>query len=49
MYLDQNLGLRLSLSKITLLFDLRLYLDRTLAQRKAESKVKGTHYAVFAR
>jgi len=35
MYLDQNLGLRLSLSKITLLFDLSLYLDRTLAQRKA--------------
>jgi len=35
MYLDQNLGLRLSLSEITSLFDLSLYLDRTLAQRKA--------------
>jgi len=30
-----NLGLRLSLSEITLLFDLSLYLDQTLAQRKA--------------
>jgi len=28
------------LSEITLLFDLSLYLDRTLAQRKAKSKVK---------
>jgi len=35
MYFDQNLGLRLSLSEITLLFDLSLHLDRTLAQRKA--------------
>jgi len=29
MYLDRNLGLSLSLSEITLLFDLRLNLDRT--------------------
>jgi len=43
MYLDRNLGLRLSFSEITLLFDLCLYLDRTLAQRKAKSKVKVTH------
>jgi len=35
MYLDRNLGLRLSLTEITLLFDLNLYLDRTLAQQKA--------------
>ena len=35
MYLDRNLGIRLSLSEITLLFDLSLYFDRTLAQRKA--------------
>jgi len=35
MYLDRNLGLRLSLSEIALLFDLSLYLDGTLAQRKA--------------
>jgi len=35
MYLDQNLGIRLLLSKITLIFDLRLYLDRTLGERKA--------------
>jgi len=27
MYLDRNLGLRLSFSEITLLFDLSLYLD----------------------
>ena len=40
MYLDRNLGLRLSLSEATLLFDLSLYLDRILAQRKAKSKVK---------
>jgi len=33
----------LSLSEITLLFDLNLDLDRTLAQRKAKSKVKVTH------
>ena len=39
MYLDRKLGLSLSLSEITLLFDLSLYLDRTLAQRKAKSKV----------
>jgi len=32
LYLDRNLGLRLSLSEITLLFDLSLYLDQTLAQ-----------------
>jgi len=31
------------LSKITLLFDLSLDLDRTLAQRKAKLKVKVTH------
>jgi len=40
MYLDRKIGLNLSLSEITLLFDLSLYLDRTLAQRKAKSKVK---------
>jgi len=40
MYLDCKFGLSLSLSEITLLFDLSLYLDRTLAQRKAKSKVK---------
>jgi len=39
MYLDRIFGLSLSLSEITLLFDLSLYLDRTLAQRKAKSKV----------
>jgi len=39
MYLDCKFGLNLSLSEITLLFDLTLYLDRTLAQRKANSKV----------
>ena len=44
MYLDRNLGLRLSLSEITLLFDLSLYLDRTLAQQKAKSKVKVSHF-----
>ena len=46
MYLDRKFGLSLSLSEITLLFDLSLYLglDRTLAQRKAKSKVKAaTH------
>jgi len=43
MYLDGKFGLSLSLSEITLLFDLSLYLDRTLAQRKAKSKVKVTH------
>jgi len=35
-----NFWLSLSLSETTLLFDLSLYLDRTLAQRKAKSKVK---------
>jgi len=34
----------MSLSEITLLFDLSLYLDRTLDQRKAKSKVKVTQY-----
>jgi len=47
MYLDRKFGLSLSLSEITLLFDLSLYVDRTLAQRmaqrKAKSKVKVTH------
>ena len=49
MYLDRKFGLNLSLSEITLglLFDLSLYLDRTLAQRrtqrKAKSKVKVAH------
>ena len=38
MYLDRKFGLRLSLSEITLLFDLSLYLDRTLAQRTALSE-----------
>jgi len=33
MYLDRKFGLNLSLSEITLLCDLRLYLDRTLAQQ----------------
>ena len=37
--LRPNLGLRLSLSKITLLFHLSLYLDRTLLSKK-KSKVK---------
>jgi len=40
MYLDHKFGLSLSLSEITLLFDLSLYLDRTLAQRKAQRKAK---------
>ena len=40
MYLDRRFGLNLSLSEITLLFDLSLYLDRTLAQRKAQQKAK---------
>jgi len=43
MYLDHKFGLNLSLSEITLLFDFSLYLDRTLAQRKAKSKVKVAH------
>ena len=42
MHLDRKFGLSLSLSEITLLYDLSLYLDRTLAQRKAKSKVKVT-------
>jgi len=40
MYLDRKFGLNLSLSEITLLFDLSLYLDRTLALRKAQRKAK---------
>ena len=40
MYLDRRFGLNLSLSEITLLFGLSLYLDRTLAQRKAQRKAK---------
>ena len=44
MYLDRKFGLSLSLSEITLLFDLSLYLDQTLAQRKAKSKVKVAHW-----
>jgi len=40
MYLDRKFGLNLSLSEITLLFDLSLYLDRTWAQRKAQRKAK---------
>jgi len=43
MYLDRKFGLSVSLSETTLLFDLSLYLDRILAQRKAKSKVKVTH------
>ena len=43
MCLDRIFGLSLSLSEITLLFDLSLYLDRTLAQRKAKWKVKVAH------
>ena len=35
MYLDRKFGLNLSLSEITLLFDLRLYLNWTLAQWNA--------------
>ena len=50
MYLDRKFGLSLSLSEITLLFDLSLYLDRTLAQRKAQRKaksnVKVTHCSI---
>jgi len=45
MYLDRNLGLRHSLSEITLLFDLSLYCDQTLAQRKAKLKVKVTQWS----
>jgi len=40
MYLDRKFGLNISLSEITLLFDLSLYLDRTLAQQKAQRKAK---------
>jgi len=40
MYLDRKFGLNLSLSEITLRFDLSLYLDRTLAQRKAQREAK---------
>jgi len=40
MYLDRKFGLYLSLSEITLLFDLSLDLDRTLAQRFAERQAK---------
>jgi len=36
-------GLSDWLSETTLTFDLSMYLDRTLAQRKAKSKVKVTH------
>jgi len=43
MYLDCKFGLNLSLGEITLLFDLSLDLDRTLAQRKGKSKVKVAH------
>jgi len=39
-YLDHKFGLRLSLSEITLLFDLSLDLDLTLAQRKAQRQAK---------
>jgi len=39
MNFNLKFGLSLSLSEITLLFDLSLYLDRTLAQRKAKTKV----------
>jgi len=39
-YLDRTFGLKLSLSEITLLFDLSLDLDRTLAQRNALRKAK---------
>jgi len=44
MYLDRKFGLNLSLSEITLLFDLSLYLDWTSAQRKAKSKVSRPMY-----
>jgi len=40
MYLDCKFGPSLSLNEITLLFDLSLYLDWTLAQRKARQKAK---------
>jgi len=44
MYLDRKFGLSVSLSEISLLFHLSLYLVRTLAQRKAKSKVKVTQW-----
>jgi len=47
MYLDRKFGLCLLLSEITLLFDLSLYLDQTLAHRKAKSKVKVTQCIVL--
>jgi len=47
MYLDRRFGLNLLLSEITLLFDLSVYLDRTLAQRKAKSKVKSRPISTF--
>jgi len=46
--LDHKFGLSLSLGKITLLFDSSLDLDRTLAQRKAKSKVKDSHRPVLS-
>jgi len=41
--LSPNFEVRDSLSEISLLFDLSLDLDRTLAQWNAKSKVKATH------
>jgi len=41
-------GLSDWLSETTLLFDISLFLDRTLAQRKAKSKVKVTQCAARA-
>jgi len=38
MYLDRNLGLRLSLSEITLLFDLSLYLRLDFSSAKGLAK-----------
>jgi len=40
LYLDRKFVPRLSLSEITLLFDLSLDLDRTLAQQKAQQQAK---------
>ena len=40
LYLDHKFGLSLSLGEITLLFDLSLYLERSLAQQKAQRKAK---------
>jgi len=49
MYSDREFGLSLSLSEITLLFDLSLDVDwifsQQKAQRKAKSKVKVAHNA----